>query len=355
MSRSTRIPAALVALSLAIAACDNAGSDRILDVQAGGVIGGAVFFDANGTRLFESADDRAADGVQVALVRIGTSDTVARTTTGTNGGFSFRDIAVGEYRVVVPAATLADSLVLVYQDPPGRAVEDDPATPAEATVVLGADDTLSVEIGVGFPSYTIEEARALPADRKVVVSGVAITQINALGDTSLYLQGDSLAIRLTRVTANVGVFPGDSLNVSGTTASRAGQPVLALAQPYVLSTTLEPAPASLDAATAADADNGRYDASLVTVTDLTVVDTATTGGRFRIDANDGSADLTVVILPNGSYTIPAYGPGAVLTVTGVLVPDAAGTFWVLEPRSGTDVTVTTAAPAVRESGGRAAS
>jgi hypothetical protein len=92
------------------------------------------------------------------------------------------------------------------------------------------------------------------------------------------------------------------------------------------------------------ADGGALDAELVEITAITVGDTSRVGNRFLIVAEDPDAPVETMIHPDGTYDFTRFGRGAVLDITGVLVPDSASGFWRVWPRSGADVVVVTPAP-----------
>lgn len=327
---------ALAALTLGIAGCESTGDDNVLEIQATSAVQGVVFVDANASRSFEAAEDQPAADIAVALVLSGTADTVARVQTDAGGAFRFDMIPVGRYDVVIPTVTLGDSMSVVYRDPPGEAVEDI-GTGDTTSVVIGVADTATVRIGISYPLVSVEEARALPVGRRVLVHAITESAVGAVGDSSLYVQDGGFAIRATRVAAPT-VLPGDSVLLLGRTARRDGQPVLADASATIL---VEGAPvdtAAVDARTARTADGGTFDAHLVRVSDLTVTDTTRTGGWFILTGVDPSGSVDVAIPLAGVLSV--YVPGAVISVVGILVPDpgVAGS-WQLRPRSTSDLVV----------------
>ena len=71
---------------------------------------------------------------------------------------------------------------------------------------------------------------------------------------------------------------------------------------------------------------------------MTVIDTATVQGDYRVTADDGSGQLIVVMSALvGINTLPIL-PDSSLDLTGVLVPNGAGA-WELKPRLTSDVIV----------------
>jgi hypothetical protein len=321
----------LLAALVIAAACDSAGDDRILDLDATGTVGGAVFLDLDASGTPGAADEPAID-IQVALVREG-ADTIARTRTDDEGIFVFDNIPVGTYDIVVPSAELGDSLHVVFRDPPGSRVED--IEPDEVTAITVArNDTVEVELGVGYSVYTVEEARALPAGRRILVRAVALAPIDAIDDDALYIQGETRALRVTNADGD-NVLPGDSVLVLGTTGISTGQRVLlngiaSLDGNEGLVDTLR-----VDAGTARNAGGGFYDAQLIDLIGVLVTDTATAGGRFTITVEDPSGEVAVVVPSDFDVDV---GPGSELDVTGLLVPAAGVTAtWQVRPRSEDDL------------------
>lgn len=327
--------AILMALCALAAACDPAGEERILDIDAFGTVDGIVFLDLDASSTPGAADVPAAN-LLVALVREGSSDTVADVRTDVTGLFVFPIVEAGTYEVVVPPSSLGDSLRVVYRDPPGSPVED--IGPGEATsITVGRDDSVSVVLGVGHHIVTVEEARALPNGRRAFVRGVALTSIGALGDTALYMQGDTRGLRATRVTGD-DLLPGDSVLALGTIATRDGQPVLLNAIARLDGTGGAIDTLDLGAGTARTAGGGVHDARLALLEAVLVTDTATVGSRFTITVEDPSG--TVVVSVPVDFDLGDIAPGDELDVLGVLVPaPGIASTWQIRPRSSADVTL----------------
>ena len=332
MRAIARILFALAAVA-PLTACDPAGEDRILSIEATAAVTGVVFVDVNGTGALEAQDTAAR--VPVALIRFGTVDTVARTTTGSTGIFNFLDVPVGRYEVAVLNSALGDSLQVVFVEQPEGGPD------ADSTIVeLALGDTAGLTIGVGFPTLSIVEARAAAPGRKVFVRAVSQTFRDEFGDTSLYVRDDDAAIRVARILSP-NVFPGDTVNVLGITGSRAGQPVLVNVATFVLAVGSSPDPVEVSPADVPGALGGALDATLVSVADLTVEDTT------RIDADDlilhtfyGGTAIDVLVHQDGSFDFADYPELSMIDVIGILVPASAGGDWRIQPRSADDITVT---------------
>ena len=328
----------LVALAFALAglapltACDPAGEDRILAIEAVAAVTGVVFVDVNGSGALEAQDTAAR--VPVALIRLGTMDTVARTTTGSLGNFTFLDVPVGRYEVAIPNSALGDSLDVVFVEQP------DPGAGSDSTIVeLAVGDSAGITIGIGFPTVTVAEARALDAGRKVFVRAVAQTFRDEFGDTSLYVRDDDAAIRVARILGPQ-IFPGDTVHVLGISGTRLGQPVLVNVATFVMAIGSEPDPEPVAAPEVPDARDGTLDAALVAVAGLTVEDTTRLGpDDLVLHTAYGATSIDVLVHQDGSFDFDAYPELSTIDVVGILVPASAGGPWRLQPRSVEDITV----------------
>lgn len=325
-----RRPAILAAFCILAAACDNAGEDRVFDIDASGTIEGAVFLDLDASRT-PSADDDPAVNLFVALVVEGTTDTVARVRTNAEGFFTFPAVDAGTYDVVIPAGDLGDTIRVVYLDPPGSPIEN--IGPTEITsVTVGADDSVSVLLGVSYFIVSVEQARALPTGRRVFVRGLALNTFED-GDT-LFLQGDTRALRVLGASGE-DLVPADSALVLGTTATRDGQPVLLNGAAQFEGSGGAIDTLQLGAGTARTAGGGVHDARLVSLHAALVTDTATIGSRFVITVEDPSG--TVAISAPTSFDFD-FGPGDELDAVGILVPaPGLASTWQVRPRTPEDV------------------
>jgi hypothetical protein len=129
------------------------------------------------------------------------------------------------------------------------------------------------------------------------------------------------------------MFPGDRVRVLGVVTFRDGQPVLSNATIAVLGPGTLPLAERITTLLASRADNGRLDAAQVKVTEATVADTATaTNGDFVMHVTDGSGLLEVLLDRDAGFQLSPFKPGAVLDVTGVLVPLPQGGNFRLKPR-----------------------
>lgn len=320
---SVRSSAFLAAAAASLlAACDNAGQDRVVGIEARGSITGTLFLDRNTSRVFDTGDSLLAN-VRVRLITAGTRDTAASVTTDQSGVFRAANMDVGRYQLAVDAALLSDSLEIVRQFPD--------------SVVVEANDTLALELGVGYPRLaTLAGLAGATLGRRVVASGIAQNGSATYGDSTLFLADSSGALLAVGVRSVVQT--GDSVRVLGTVTTRSGVRVLANPTVFPVTSTVVPAPLTFTSAQAATASSGTAALRLARVLNARVADTASVGDSLRLTVDDGSGALTVMVKPSTGISRTNLQPAAVLDLTGILAPGAGGT-WRLQPRAQSDVTV----------------
>jgi len=332
--RALTLSATLLALSLVISSCsepDLAG--RILSVESEGAGTGLVYLDRNGNEVQDALDD-PVQGLEIQFLVAGTRSLAASATTDANGVFVVDNLPVGRLRIEVDSTFLGDSLAVLDFD--------------DAELTLRAGDTLSVVIGVTFPSFTLAEARSLPDGTKGFTQGIVLNPGSAFGDGSLHLQAGETYLRVVG-TPPTALFPGDSVRILGRAALEAGQPVLREGEPFLLAQqVILPQPLELNTATAVTADGGLRDAALVRIRDADIVDTATVIGPFGRDlhmtVDDGSGPLDMVLLELGGFDLGQVPPDSfsIREAVGLLIPSqtSGGTVsWQLTPRSSADLVI----------------
>lgn len=338
--RASHRPGCAIALALlALTACENAGEDRVLALSASGVVNGLVYLDGNSDRQFNLGFDSRLANVGVALVARGTRDTVARVTSDAQGLVRFAGVPVGHYTVAVDTTLFADTIAVTGIDSVGLQI-----LPADSTIVL---------VAVSYPRVTTVEARTLAVGTKVFLRGIALTTTAHFGDTLLHLRDSAGAMRVFVTTGNP--FLRDSLTFLGRIGVRSGAPILDQAVLVALTCVPpacpypDPPSDTVTNAVARVAGGGPsflLDAALIRILGDTIVDT--TRVTAQPDSNDllvrafDGTDTLVVHLDStfafsGGYPSGLVG-GAILDVTGVLVPTGTGS-WRLKPRSGTDITI----------------
>lgn len=325
-----RCAARLIA-ALALAACDNGGAGRTVEITARGVVAGEVYFDANGSRTRDAADHPFA-GAGIRILRIGGVDTVFSATTGVDGRFLVAAVPVGSYAVLVDSASAGDTARVV--------------APATVFVTLLPDDSAEVSSAISFPLRSVAEARVLAVDERLFVRGIALHARDAFSDTTLHIVDATGTLRATRVRpSGTTVVAGDSVVLRGRIGTRLGQPVIDDVSVFVVGPTLIPTAPTITTAQAATAGvAGILDAALVRLVDAEIIDTATVAGNHTMTMDDGSGLVTVILdrvadlgfrapLPAGLYV-----PTNRFDVVGVLVPTGTGT-WRLKPRTSLDLTL----------------
>lgn len=320
---------ALVAAT-ALGGCETPLEDRILNVDAEGQVLVFLFRDNNLNGL--DGADTPLGNQRLIVRRIGAPDDFDEVTTDTTGFVFTVPLGIGQYQVEVPQAVIGDSLTI---------------TGGTAPFSVTPRDTTLVAISLAFPSMSIEEARALPAGRKVWVRGISLHNAGVFDDTTLHVADTLNAIRVTDVFANVG--PGNSVQILGTRQLRDGQPVHVYHSLIGQANAPIPRAALLTSAEAATADGGTRDAALVEIRDVAITDTAFAPRGKRLTLDDGSGPVEVFVSNNLGFSQAdrrALGPGLRIDITGVLVPSTTTQdVWVLKPRTRSDILPVIVTPA----------
>ena len=183
--RARRLLAATA--TLLVLGCANAGENRLLTIDATGVVRGFVYFDLNGNRIIEAGDD-SLQNITVRLITQNGSDTVATATTDVHGYFRLNYVPARRYPMVADTTPLLDTAVVVQQD-------------STITSVL-PNDTIQLNIGISWPHVTIAQARALPPGRRVFITGIALNSLNNFRDTTVHVQDNTAGIRMNRPPAD---------------------------------------------------------------------------------------------------------------------------------------------------------
>ena len=192
------------------------------------------------------------------------------------------------------------------------------------------------DITVDVAVVTASAVRTLALGTRVVVTGVALGSWNVFGDSTIHFADATGNLRATQVAA-FAAAPGDSVRLTGTVATRDGQRVLAGVTPERLGVGTTRSAVDVSTQVAAQASGG-LDAALIRVRDAVVSDTTRENVDLVLTVSDGSGDLRIVADPDAGLSTGPLVPGAVLDVTGLLVPTGAGQ-WRLKPRADGDITV----------------
>lgn len=310
----------LLAASSVAAACDQ-GPERLLSIPGTAVIIGSAFVDSN-TNGIQDGEDRSLPGLRIQVAYLSASDTLMSVVTGSDGQFLLEGIPVGDLRLEVDATTIPDSLTIEAL--------------SNAAPSLGANDTARITIRAGYPRVTVAEARTLPAGRRVIVDGVALSPMSAFETGTLHIAAAGDAIRASGV-ASSAIAPGDSVRVLAGTARDNGQPILDVDNFRVLTRVQVPAPMDVTTAQAAAAGAGALDAHLVRVRSATVTSVTVTEGQHRFTLDDGSGVLDAAVATDGEFNLTLLAESNRIDAVGVLVPLGAGR-WRLLPRTNADIT-----------------
>lgn len=331
--------ARMLVAGVVVAACTNAGADRILTIPGVAQVRGLIYLDQDGDTAFTLADV-ALKTAKVQLIALGSVDTVGRATSdtitafaGNPVNFAFLGVPVGRYRVAVDTLTIPHDSMRI--------------TRIDSTVTLQGGDTAFVRISVAFPQVTIPAARALPIRTKVWIAGVALANANTWGDsTNSWADPSGLgAIRVTRIKPSTAVFVGDSDRVLGVTDTLLGQPVLRFATLVQLGQPGAATPTStLTVGQAKTAKGGAADAGLVGLSGRVVILDTVSGPAGRIlhvkDTTASLVDTLEVHLDTAAQfdTTAAKRDtaGARVHLTGILFPSTVPGRWLLKPRSPAD-------------------
>jgi hypothetical protein len=306
-----------------LAGCETPG--KIIGIDDAGVVTGLAYVDRDGDGTL-SQNDGAAPGVNTALLLEATGDTVARATTRADGTFTMPAVPVGRYLLVANRGTLGDTLAVLQVEEP--------------QITLAVGDTAVRRIRIGFTSTPIAQARALNDGQQVVLHGMALNGWATFGDSTVHLKDASGTLRAVRVPGPAGIAAGDSVRMVGLMATQTGQRVLAAASATIIRKGAGlPVPDSVSTAVAASAAGGSRDAGQVRASGTIIGSQDLPSGEYVLTIDDGSGRLEVVFDMNINFGTVAFVPGAVLNVTGLLVPTSAGA-WQLKPRAAADAQAT---------------
>jgi DNA/RNA endonuclease YhcR with UshA esterase domain len=316
--------AGLAALGLLLCDCDATSADPVVAVEATTSFHGRVYIDRNANEEYNQNVDTNVPNARVMLVRPGATAVLGEGRTDQSGLVRVQRMPVGRYRVLVDPQVLGDSLEIA----------DD-----TATVTIVARDSALVPVGLVFKRFSLGEIRRLPAGRMTTLDAVALNGWSTFGDSTIHVVDSGGALRVTRLSST-SVTAGDSVRIVGRVSSRHGQPVLVDANAFLLGKASAVSPHAVTTRTAAAARDGELDAGLVRITDAVITDTVTVAGDLNLHVDDGSGQLTIIMDRDARVTPSApVTPGAVVDVTGVLIPAESGTSWTLKPRATADFTI----------------
>jgi hypothetical protein len=303
--------------------CENAGEDRIIGLDATGVVTGVVYFDRNGSREHEISVDQPLRDIEVRMAVKGGTEEAGKATSDPAGLFSIARIPLGTYVFEVDSETVADSMQVVRID--------------TSVVFLGAGDSAEVAVAISFPIVTVARARESTEGDKVFVEGIALNNSDAFKDRALHIASASGIIRTTRATGPT-LEVGDSVRLRGTVARQNGSPILNDVTTYLLGIGAQPAAQVVATDEAATASGGLLDAMLVRIVSVAIADTLTAleTGDFQATVDDGSGPVAILFDRDIPFDLRLFAPDTVVSATGLLIPTGAGA-WIVKPRSTADV------------------
>ena len=241
-----------------------------------GEVSGVVFRDDNGDGAFNAADDTPAGGITVLLFSGSTAagDTVASSSTATDGSFLFTTVRPGTYTVeIVPFPTIT-------------IVGGNTAT---LTVDADLQSVLLVEF-TGNLVTTVAEARNVPDGDAIAIEGVVSAQASFRTTLDAFMQDGTAGITLFDFN-QAAVQIGDSIRVVGRKGAFRGEVQIdSVFTLEVLASVGEPATAIV---TAADINAGSFQSQLVEIDGT--VDSLTADGfdNARVFLTDGAGDTFV--------------------------------------------------------------
>jgi uncharacterized repeat protein (TIGR01451 family) len=325
----------MAAVSLAPLACGDATDIELLEIGGSGVVFGQAFLDLDGDgELGVGGGDLPLAGVDVVLVTGASSEVVQLATTDSVGAFTLFEVPVGTYRLALDSAAVGDSLEVLGDN---------------ELISIALGDTSLINLGVTYPTRTIEEITLESVGRKVFTSGIAQNaRLNFDRSGQVHFRGDTGFLRALNVDRG-GVLEGDSVRLLGRVITDNGRPALDEVTPTVLILAAAiVTPRETTAAEAAAAGGGALDAALVRARNLAITDTSTSlDGHFRFWAVDGADSVEVVVRDFVAINTSALRPDTTLELSeaiGLLNPvdNGAGTVrWQILPRQASDLVLQT--------------
>jgi hypothetical protein len=289
--------------------------------------------------LATAAASSAAGGTRdAALVRVA-GTIVAMQPLGT-GSLLIVDDGSGPLDVVVGAAIASGNPQL------------GPGGQLTATGVLAPDGAgswqlkprIASDVTVSLSTVTIAAARAQPVGRFVQIEGIALNSWLAFGDSTVHVSDASGSIRVARLPSSA-IFAGDSVRIVGAMSVRNGQPLLTGTSAAVLRRGARTVlPTTVPTQSAATAQGGSLDASLLTVQGTVANPITLVAGDVRLPVDDGSGAIRVVLDHDVGFPTGGYRAGMVVRVTGLLVASEDRLRWELKPRSLQDFEVVSEPP-----------
>ena len=322
------LPALVLGLLLGLLSCDGAGDEYLFSLDGTGAVEGLAFLDLNRDGLPSGGEPPLA-GVDIRVFMSGSQDTVARLTTDESGTFEAQNLRVGSYQVSAGGPVFGDSLVVTGVNPD--------------RVEITPDGNAQVSVGISFPLYSFAEARQQAVGTRLYVEGVVLNDRGSLPNNAVHVWDGERAMRAVNVESfNHSV--GDSIRMLGWVSRVGGRTTLTDGRGFRTVQLDPPDPIDVTTQRARSASDGTsggvLDGALVRVTDAVVSEVRSVEGGIVATASDGSGPTSIRI-PNAHLNqagLPTLQPGAVLSVSGILLFQEAASNWELRTRSGDDIT-----------------
>ena len=195
------IAAAAFAL-LGAAACDDEQAPPF-EIEGTGDVAGQLFFDADNNGQFSPlGGDTLLRDVEVRLVvRNDPGQTIASTTTTSEGRFSFTDVAAGTHQIVLGESPAIEALSFC-------------TLPASASVYVGELTFLRVPAKRGCV-VRIAEAKNVAVGQSTTIAGIVTTNQGTYRSDNVYIQDPTGGIQVFGVPGALGLQIGDSIEVTG--------------------------------------------------------------------------------------------------------------------------------------------
>ena len=296
-----------------------------------------------------TVQDILANEFQAELVTVNalTIDSVPATATGGNYNIKVHD-ATGTMIVFIDTDTgIHSSIFSVGQvwniTGVGTAFnalrEVKPRSPLDIVLTSAPGGTIS-----------IATARALPNAQVVTVTGVVTAgpaPDTVFQSNSFYVQDNTGGVLVfcggTGGTSCTSIGAGDSVTVTGTTATFSGEEQITGSATQTLTITEHaagtlPTPIGVDAS---DVNAGRFQGRLAIADSVQVVSVSGTGGNATLQVSDATGTFQVFLDTDTGLTGAMFTVGSSYRLTGILAaftPSGQPTQYQLKPRGAADVT-----------------
>ena len=322
------LPVLVLGLLLGLLSCDGASDEYIFSLDGTGAVEGLAFLDLNRDGLPSGGEPPLA-GVDIRVFMSGSQDTVARLTTDQSGSFEAQNLRLGSYQVSAGGPVFGDSLVVTGVNP--------------ERVEITPEGNAQVSVGISFPLYSFADARQQAVGTRLYVEGVVLNDRGSLPNNAVHVWDGQRAMRAVNVESFTHSV-GDSIRMLGWVSRTGDRTTLIDGRGFRTVQLDAPDPIEVTTQRARSASDGTsggvLDGALVRVTDAVVSEVRSVEGGLVATASDGSGPTSIRI-PNAHLNqagLPTLQPGAVLSVSGILLYQETASNWELRTRSGDDIT-----------------